>query len=397
MRPWVGRIYRWLMFGGLCLCGWSVSFGFQAGGTAVDHFGRATQLTRQGKLDDAAREYRLGLAIDPSSAAAFNNLGAIYFQQHQYPKAADAFAHAHRLQPDDPAISFNLGLALFSTRNPQAAIAPLTAGTRDPAHSVDAHFLLGACYQDLQQWQRSIAELELAHKARPTDSKILFMLFKSYRSAGDPDHALEAAAELLKANPESPFLHEILGAAYDLESLPTEAEREFKRAIAASPNAPQLHFMLGYVYWRWRRYREAIDPLQAETRISPNFAPPYHYLGDIALRQGLNEQAVDYFKKTLRLDPGFSEAYLGMGRAYFQLGRFEESLKFLREAVKRQPDKVEPHQWLGRALVRAGKPQEGQKELEKAHQINLARDRQVREKSEKVMNSLRPDELSPPR
>jgi tetratricopeptide (TPR) repeat protein len=373
---WLGLLL-WVFAGGAV---------FAADETAVEHFAHASQLAQQGNLDDAAREYRSGLAIDASSAPAFNNLGSIYFQQHDFQRAADAFGRAHKLQPSDPAISFNLGLALFNTRNFRAAVPPLTDGILDTRHSVDAHFLLGACYQYLKQYPRSIVELELAHKARPRDDKTLFLLFTSYRLADDPNRALEAAAELLKTNPESPFLYEVLGTAYDAESKPTEAEQEFKQAIAASPHAPQLHFILGYIDWRWKRYADAVAPLQEETRISPNFAPPYHYLGDIALKQGHYDQAVAYFKEALRLDPTYGEADLGLGRAYVQLGRYEQSVKFLRQAVERLPDQVESHYWLGKALLRVGKSDEGQRELAKADQINQAKDRQASENMDRVMN-----------
>ena len=379
MRVRLVECQGWLLLGALSLWAFSLGFGFQTRETALEHFERAGRLAQQGMRDDAVREYRLGLAMDDSSVAAFNNLGVLYFQQHDFQQAADAFTHARRLQPDDPAISFNLGLALYSTRNPQGAIAPLTAGVADPHHSIDAHFLLGACYGDLKQWRRAIEELELARKAKPADDKILFMLFKTYRLADEPNRALEAAVELLKTNPDSPFLHEVLATAYDTTSQPNEAEKELGQAIAASPRAPQLHFILGYIDWRWKRYKEAVAPLLEETRISPNFAPPYYYLGDVALKQGRFEQAAGYFKEALRLDPTYGEAYLGMGRAYAQLGRNEESVKFLRQTVDRLPDKVESHYWLGKTLLRVGRSEEGKRELAKADAINRAGDRKASE------------------
>jgi tetratricopeptide (TPR) repeat protein len=364
--------------------------------TAVEHFARASRLAQQGLRNEAIREYRSGLALDATSSAAFNNLGVLYLQQHDLPQAADAFAHAHKLQPDDPAISFNLGLALFSARKLEAALAPLSAGVADPTHAIDAHFLLGTCYSDLKQWPRAIEELELAHKARPTDGKILFMLFNTFRLAGDPDRALDAAVQLLKNNPDSPFLHEVLGTAYDSMSKPGEAEKELKQAIDASPRAPQLHFILGYIDWRWKRYNEAVSPLLEETRISPKFAPPYYYLGDIALKHGQFDQAVGYFKEALRLDPTYGEAYLGMGQAYAQLGRYEESVKLLRQAVERLPNEVQPHFWLGKTLLRAGRTEEGKKELAKADSINLAGQRRDAELLDRVSNPGQPRQSSPP-
>jgi len=50
----------------------------------VQHFSRAKQLAEQGKLAGAVSEYHVGLRLDPKSAAAYNNLGAIYFQEKKF-------------------------------------------------------------------------------------------------------------------------------------------------------------------------------------------------------------------------------------------------------------------------------------------------------------------------
>jgi tetratricopeptide (TPR) repeat protein len=369
---------------------------FPGGGKPTQYFERASQFAQQGKLDEAAREYRLGLALDPKSAAAYNNLGSIYFQKKNNREAVEAFRHAHDLAPQDPTFSFNLGLALYTTGDSRAAIGPLTLGLAAPDHTVDAHYLLGACYFDLKQWRGSTEELQLARKARPEDDKILFMLVKDFRNVGEPSQSLEAAAQLLKSHPDSPLAHEMLGVAYDTTSQPFEAEKEFKQAIAASPHAPQLHFMLGYLHWRWKHFAAAVDAFQEEIRISPDFAPSYFYLGDIAVRQGQVQQAADYFNEALRLDPSYGEAEVGVGRAYVLLGRYQEALKFLRQAVARLPDQAELHYWLGKALMQVGKSDEGGKELARAHQINLAKDREAYENLKQVSDPAQTQKATPP-
>src|SRR5208283_4346434 len=243
--------------------------------SATQHFARASQLAQSGKVEEAEQEYRLGLALDPKSAEAYNNLAALYFQKHQFREAADFFGKAHGLRPGDATISFNLGLALFNAGDPQAALSPLERGSADPQHTVDAQYLRGVCYFDLKQWQRSIGELEVVRRSRPDDEKVLFILAKDYHNNGEPAKSLEAATQLLKTHPDSLYVHEILGEAYDMDNQPQKAEEEFKQAIAASPQMPELHYMLGYLYWRWKRYAEAVEPLETEARISPNFAPSY--------------------------------------------------------------------------------------------------------------------------
>ncbi len=345
--------------------------------SASEHFEHASSLAQAGKLDEAVQEYRLGLALDPKSAEAYNNLAALYFQKREFRSAAEAFGKAHDLRPGDSTISFNFGLALFNAGEPAAAIPRLESGTADPNHTVDAQYLLGVCYFELKQWERSISQLELARRSRPDDEKLLFVLAKDYQNAGKPRKSLDAAVELLRSHPDSLFVHEMLGEAYDTFSQPEKSEEEFKQAIAASPKTPELHFMLGYLYWRWKHYDQAVAPFEAEIRISPAFAPSYYYLGDIAFRNKNLQQAQSYFQRALQLDPKYGEADLGMGQVLAESGSYEDSLKFLRLAVARLPDRAEPHYWLGRTLIRMGRSKEGQAELAQMDRMNRDRQRKA--------------------
>jgi tetratricopeptide (TPR) repeat protein len=348
----------------------ALSFG--ADDRAEWHFGRASRLAQQGKLDEAEHEYRLGLKIS-SSPEAYNNLGAIYFKKQHLPEAIGAFKRAHRLEPDNSEFSFNLGLALYQAGESLAAIPYLTAGARSQDHVSDAHYLLGACYFELEKWQPSIDELELARKQGFESPEGLFLLVYAYRHVGKPEKSLSAAAEFLQRFPDSPLVHVMLGDADISTSQRPEAEEEFKKAIMASPRTPRLHFFLGYLYWMWNRYGEAIAPLREEVRISPNFPPCYFYLGDIALRQGKADQALEDFEKAAELDPSYGEAYLGMGRADVSLGRDEEAISSFRRAAQLLPDKVDPHYWLGRTLMRVGRTEEGQREFAIVDRINSMR------------------------
>jgi tetratricopeptide (TPR) repeat protein len=168
-RDWVFVSAVFVVLTLLC----ALSFG--AEDRAESHFERASRLAQQGKLDEAESEYRLGLKIS-SSAEAYNNLGAIYFKKQHLREAIVAFKRAHRLEPDNSEFSFNLGLALYQAGESRAAIPYLTAGARSQDHVGDAHYLLGACYFELEKWQPSIDELELARKQGFESPERLFSL-----------------------------------------------------------------------------------------------------------------------------------------------------------------------------------------------------------------------------
>jgi tetratricopeptide (TPR) repeat protein len=345
--------------------------------TADAHFQRAAELAGRGERHAAEQEYVAGLHISPQSAA-FNNLGVLYFEESDFSKAATAFASARKLQPNDPEIAFNLGLALYKTGDTHAAIPHLVAAATS-SHALDVHYLLGACYYSQKQWDKSIAELERFRAQISDKPEALFILVHAYRYAQNPAASLDAAAHLLKSSPDSPFTHEILGEAYDKDGQPAKAIEEFQKAINASPLSPELHFMLGYVCWRWKRYDEAIGPLRQETRINPGYAAAYYYLGDIAFRQRNTAEALRYLQAALRLDPSYGEAYLDLGKLHFEAGRIEDAVAALQKAKPSLDDSTEVHLWLGRALIRAGREDEGRKELARVAQLNDTEHRKMQD------------------
>src|SRR6266849_2369141 len=78
---------------------------FSSNQSAEEHFHLAAKYAQDGKLDEAEREYRLGLKIS-ASPEAYNNLGTICFKKQHLPEAVSAFEQAHRLEPNNPEMSF---------------------------------------------------------------------------------------------------------------------------------------------------------------------------------------------------------------------------------------------------------------------------------------------------
>lgn len=67
-----------------------------------------------GGLGEARHDYERALMIRPNYPEAINNLGATYFEDHQYKKAIRLYRHAQRLMPHSAVIAANLGTAYFA-------------------------------------------------------------------------------------------------------------------------------------------------------------------------------------------------------------------------------------------------------------------------------------------
>ena len=94
-------------------------------------------------LDRAAAFFSRALAVhtqdDDFAAAQHNNLGAVYGDRGDFPRAADQFSLATRILTDDPEYHLNLATALAAqNRIPEAraeALAALRLAPNDPASS----------------------------------------------------------------------------------------------------------------------------------------------------------------------------------------------------------------------------------------------------------------------
>ena len=98
-----------------------------------------------GKLDEAEREFRQVLSIDPDVAGAYANLGVIHMRRKQWPQALEMLHKAEKLAPDMVGIQLNIGLIYYRQKNFRAAIEPFESVVqRGPTYQ--ARYLLGFCY-----------------------------------------------------------------------------------------------------------------------------------------------------------------------------------------------------------------------------------------------------------
>ena len=78
-------------------------------------------LWRRGLPDKAESRFRRAILLNPASANAFNNLGAMLLEQGRMVEAVPVLRRAVELDPSDPRLRFNRGMSLESVDPAQAA------------------------------------------------------------------------------------------------------------------------------------------------------------------------------------------------------------------------------------------------------------------------------------
>src|SRR6202521_1117173 len=123
-------------------------------------FAKGQAALQVGDLDSAEADFRKVTAADPTSGAAYANLGVIAMRRKQWDHALALLQKAEKLDPKMTGIRLNIGLVKYRRGDYAGAIKPLTAVVREQPDSQQARYLLGLCHVFTEHYVDAVAVLE---------------------------------------------------------------------------------------------------------------------------------------------------------------------------------------------------------------------------------------------
>jgi tetratricopeptide (TPR) repeat protein len=332
----------------------------------------ADQSLSEHDYDRAIADYKRIVHIDPSSAAAWSNLGAAWFAKGNLSQASGAFEHAASLQPANRDYAFNAALALVREDKCDASAKYLKQSLLSPQRRAGAQYLLGLCAFVSQNWQEAKESLLSAEAVGSESAETYYMLTIAARKSRDPEQAKRAFDILRSKFPDSSLLHELIGELSDQSDTGADALKEMTLAISDSPTAPGLHAKLGFLLWKAHRSSDAEVLFQQELAIDPHSYSAMHYLGDIAEKNNQLPQALVWYERALREQPQSGEAHFAAGRVLELEGRSEDALRELRASFPTLEGDASAHYWTAEVLKKLGMKEQANLELSKVQEINSA-------------------------
>lgn len=119
------------------------------------HYGLGAAYLMRDDLQAAEREFQIAVDLGVTEFQAYSNLAAIKLRKGELVHARDLFAIALSLEPDNPDLMVNLGVALFNMQQPAEALPLAQAAlSHDPGH-LRAIELRDACLSALAPQQSS--------------------------------------------------------------------------------------------------------------------------------------------------------------------------------------------------------------------------------------------------
>ena len=308
---------------------------------------RTELLSRSVPVEDAVRELKAILALDPRSAEAHMLLGIAYRMQGSPEMLGEAKAELVQALAHDP------------------RFAP-------------ARYYLAQLYLELGRPAGARAQMEAALEQHPGNPQFLALFGEAERQLGKPDRALALTREALKS--DESFAQARYYAALALNDLKRrpEAIAELERVISASPGIADPYLALGTAYLDAGRIDSALTVLtkgsaiaKARTDIRLQLARAYRLKkafakadpqlalarpsggitqaslasqqaeldfqierGLLNMARGRYDAAADAFRKVLDVDPNHGPTNRDLARVYRLQGRVKEASEYAARAHK---------------------------------------------------------------
>ncbi|MGZ4815552.1 MAG: rhomboid family intramembrane serine protease [Terriglobales bacterium] len=154
---------------------------------------------------------------------------------------------------------------------------------------------------------------------------------------GNQQLALERAQQAVKARPNDPLGHIVLGEVYLQQSKYADAAKEYAIAHQLDPEDADITARLGTAYASSGNWQAAEPVLRQAVKANPNNADALTDLGvTLAATNRVDEGLAD-IRKALQIDPKSARAQYALGTILSGQGKYQEALSPLREAVKLDP------------------------------------------------------------
>ncbi len=281
-------------------------------------------------LEPLAREH-------PDEAAILYRLGDALYQLDRLEDALPPLERATQLAPGVPAHHYKLGNVLKDLERPDEALACYRrALDLDPRHA-QALNNTGAILEAQGKTDEAIhcyRQAILANGAlEPAHNNLALLLHRSNRFA----EAVDAYRALLEVTPRSEDAWCNLGNAYvGLERF-DDAIRCYRSAIGHVPESALAHYRLGVALLQLDNYREAEAAARRAVEIAPDHVDGWINLGDIFQTQKRHDEALAHYEHALTLAPKRADLLNNIGVAYKGKHALETAFAYFEKAIESSP------------------------------------------------------------
>jgi tetratricopeptide (TPR) repeat protein len=322
-------------------------------------YAEANVSSQNGDVAGAIGKYQEIIKLAPHLAAAYNNLGVLYFNQHDFVHAAEVLKRGLELNADMPTAAAMLGMSYVQLGSNEKAEPLLRKALRANPQDDQIEMMLARMLINEKKLDEAAIHLNNFLERNPKDQQGWYLLGKTYLQMSE-----DALKKINEIDPNSIVAHEIAGEIdesmhnYDLALV------EYKKAVDMDPQRPGTHMHMGDAYWYIGKWQSAQSEFKAEIANDPNNCMARWKLANSMLEANdSSEEALSQLNSSLERCPTLMQARVDRARALVRLGRQPEALPDLLMAEKDSPSEPTIHFLLANVYRTQGKTSEAQEEM----------------------------------
>lgn len=338
--------------------------------SSVAYTGKGDALTAAGQAAEAVAAYRKAVELDPKNTSAY--VGLVY-ELVAANKAAEAKAMALKateIDKNSGSAFAALGYAISAEHNFDGnhpswteAIAQAQQGVFLSPKDPHVQVVVAKLFEARGNYDQAQVAYLAAIAADPGYTPAKTAIIKNNFIRGDIDGALKAAAELVKANPESPEANKMYGEFLARKGQFKEAIPPLEKATAAMPTNADAWAILAHCYHMTRSFEDGKDAYAKAVQLNPNNneiksnyglllgmsgdpdkgaqvlvdlvnSPGYKSAAGFAnygwvlsrVKPPRAGEAIAAYKKAIELEPTNAGLYFGMGWALYYAQQYPEAI-----------------------------------------------------------------------
>ncbi|MFZ6180996.1 tetratricopeptide repeat protein [Nannocystis pusilla] len=355
-------------------------------------------LRRAGRRAEADEALERALARNPESAPAHLDRALLARDRGDHEAALASFEQALRLRPMHTATRIAYADEILDLKRPDEAITLLKPVTEAGSNDRRARALaaLGHAYAVTGRGSEAREAFEMAVERAPAVASLWARAALGLSQLGDELSAAEGlryAQQAARLAPDSAYIADVVGRAYEHAGLEAEAYTSYQRALkldgslrhprqrlvrmaldredfaAARRNAqglldldprrPDANFLVGLVEFKAGRLQEARNHFQeAIAASSTPYAEAWYNLGLLERAAERPEAAIVAYKRAIEARPQYLAAINNLGLVYGDLERHVEAETQYRRALDIDPNYTAAWTNLARAQAASGRHDE---------------------------------------
>ena len=322
--------------------------------TALDFFLLAEQQRKAQKFEEALRQYRQALRLDPDHFWAMNFMGLCHLQRLRASAAVASYTACISERPDFVWPYVTRAVAFAELEQFDDAMADLARAIEIEPTFYGIYINRGAVHLAQEDFDAAIADFQRARELRDDRAESYINLGEVYRQMADrirQRDGLEASSsvfeksleELTRAAELAPYNPKTLLMRADVAIRlgdTVAAQRDLERAISLQPSERQTaecYRQIGLIHHREDRLKQALaayDKSLAASDADPNI---YQLRGEVLLELRRPQEAIEEYTEYLQRGEPEAKVYRARGLAHAQVGAYNEALGDYTRALELEP------------------------------------------------------------